>query len=166
MATTCCIASRSREETLRIGEALGARLRPGDVLALEGPLGAGKTTLVQGIARGLGVPPEIPVTSPTFTLVGEYPGRVPLRHADFYRVESAERLADAGFDDLLDGDGVLVVEWPERFPRALPRERLWIRLEIRGESERLLRLEGSGERARALAGELAARAAAQEQAWG
>ncbi len=162
MATTSCVASRSREETLRFGEALGALLRPGDVLALEGPLGAGKTTLVQGLARGLGVPREVPVTSPTFTLVAEYPGRVPLRHADFYRVESAARLADAGFDDLLDGDGVLVVEWPERFPGALPADRLWIRLEIRGESERLLRLLGVGERAEALVGALEARG----QPWG
>jgi tRNA threonylcarbamoyladenosine biosynthesis protein TsaE len=166
MATTCSVVSRSREETLRLGEALGALLRPGDVLALEGPLGAGKTTLVQGIARGLGVPPEVPVTSPTFTLVGEYPGRVPLRHADFYRVESAQRLLDAGFDDLADGEGVLVVEWPERFPDALPSERLWIRLAIRGESERLLVFEAAGERAGALARAVAARFAAREEAWG
>jgi tRNA threonylcarbamoyladenosine biosynthesis protein TsaE len=161
MATTCCVASRSREETVRLGEILGALLRPGDVVALQGPLGAGKTTFVQGLSRGLGVPPEAAVTSPTFTLVAEYPGRVPLRHADFYRVESARRLADAGFDDLLDGDGVLVVEWPERFPDALPPERLWIRLEIRGESERLLRLEGAGERAADLARALAS----QGEAW-
>jgi tRNA threonylcarbamoyladenosine biosynthesis protein TsaE len=165
VATTCSVASRSREQTLRLGEALGALLVPGDVLALEGPLGAGKTTLVQGIARGLGIPPEVPVTSPTFTLVGEYPGRVPLRHADFYRVESSARLADLGFDDLLDGEGVLVVEWPERFAHVLPRDRLWIRLEIRGESERLLRFEGTGERARALVGALSAHGAAREEAW-
>jgi tRNA threonylcarbamoyladenosine biosynthesis protein TsaE len=157
MATTSCLVSRSAEETLRLGEALGAVLRAGDCVALEGPLGAGKTTFVQGLARGLGVPPEVPVTSPTFVLVSEYPARVPLRHADFYRVEGAQRLADAGFDDLLDGEGVLVVEWPERFPAALPAQRLWIRMEIRGESERLLRLDAKGERAEALLGALVAR---------
>jgi tRNA threonylcarbamoyladenosine biosynthesis protein TsaE len=150
MATTSAVRSRSAAETQRVGEALGRALAPGDVIALEGPLGAGKTCLVGGIARGLGVPPEVPVTSPTFVLVAEYPGRVPLRHADFYRVETAQRLLDAGFDDLLDGTGVVVVEWPELLPSALPAERLWIRIEIVGESERRLVLSGTGARAAAL----------------
>jgi tRNA threonylcarbamoyladenosine biosynthesis protein TsaE len=105
---------------------------------------------VGGIARGLGVPADVPVTSPTFVLVAEYPGRVPLRHADFYRVETSQRLLDAGFDDLFDGTGVVVVEWPELLPSALPAERLWIRIEIVGESERRLVLSGTGARAAAL----------------
>ena len=125
-----CVASPSAEHTRALGERLGAALTGGDVVALSGELGAGKTCLVQGIARGLGVDPSVPVTSPTFTLVGEYPGRVRLVHADFYRVESAARLDDAGFDDLLDGRGALVVEWAERFPDALPAERLEITIEI------------------------------------
>ena len=141
------VLSRSPEQTRELGRALGAALEPGDVIALTGPLGAGKTCLVQGIARGLGVPERIPVVSPTFTLVGEYPGRIPLRHADFYRVEGERRLDDAGFPDLLDGRGILVVEWAERVPSALPRDRLEIRMEIRSESERGLRLVGVGPRA-------------------
>ncbi len=156
MATTSAVRSRSAAETQRIGEALGRALAPGDVVALEGPLGAGKTCFAGGIARGLDVPPDVPVTSPTFVLVAEYPGRAPLRHADFYRAESHARLLDAGFDDLFDGAGVVVVEWPELLPEALPRERLWIRLEIVGECERRLVLSGTGERARALADAVAA----------
>ncbi len=150
MATTSAVRSRSADETQRLGEALGRALDPGDVVALEGPLGAGKTCFVGGIARGLDVPPGVPVTSPTYVLVAEYPGRVPLRHADFYRVDGPQRLLDAGFDDLFDGAGVVVVEWPELLPEALPRERLWIRLEIVGESERRLVLSGTGARAQAL----------------
>ncbi len=134
-----------------MGRRLGEQLEGGDVIGLAGELGSGKTCLVQGIARGLGVDPEIPVTSPTFTLVGEYPGRVLLRHADFYRVESYARLEDAGFDDLLDSDAVLVVEWPERFPEALPAERLDIRIALVSESERRLHVKGKGARAAELA---------------
>ena len=100
------VDSSSAEQTQRLGQWLGAELKGGDVIGLAGELGSGKTCLVQGIARGLGVDPGLPVTSPTFTLVGEYPGRVRLRHADFYRVESYARLEDAGFDDLLDSDAV------------------------------------------------------------
>lgn len=150
MEPICCVDSRSPEETRRLGARLGQLLEAGDVVGLEGPLGAGKTCLVQGIAAGLGVDPALPVTSPTFTLVGEYPARIPLRHADFYRVSSYARLEAAGFDDLLDGSGVLVVEWPERFPEALPPEPLLIRIEIRSESERRLWLAGGGPRARAI----------------
>jgi tRNA threonylcarbamoyladenosine biosynthesis protein TsaE len=148
---TSCVDSRSPEETLRLGARLGEILEAGDVIGLEGALGAGKTQFVQGLARGLGTPAETPVSSPTYTLVGEYPGRVPLRHADFYRIESYRRLEDAGFDDLFDGAGVVVVEWAERFPEALPRERLWIRIEIRGESERRLWTTAEGERPQVLA---------------
>jgi tRNA threonylcarbamoyladenosine biosynthesis protein TsaE len=147
MGAELCVDSRSAEETRRLGRLLGEELGPGDFVGLQGPLGAGKTCLVQGIARGLGVAPEVPVTSPTFVLVGEYPGRLPLRHADFYRVESKRRLEDAGFDDLLDGRGVVVVEWPERFPEVLPKEGLEVSIAIRSESERGIRLVAHGSRA-------------------
>ena len=132
MNPTSCCASPSAESTRRLGERLGEALEGGDVVALSGELGAGKTCLVQGIALGLGVDPAVPVTSPTFTLVGEYPGRLILRHADFYRVESYERLVAGGFEDLFDERGALVVEWAERLPEALPDECLQIRIEIEG----------------------------------
>ncbi len=141
------LASRSAEDTRRLGALLGELLVGGDVVCVSGELGAGKTCLVQGIALGLGVDPAILVTSPTFTLVGEYPGRVALRHADFYRVESYARLDDAGFADLLDRSGVLVVEWPERFPDALPEERLEVTIEFVSESARRFQLSGKGDRA-------------------
>ena len=150
--------SRSPAHTRELGRLLGELLQGGDVLALSGPLGAGKTCFVQGLAEGLRVDPRAPVTSPTFGIVAEYPGRVWLRHADFYRVESYARLLDAGFDDLCDASGVLVVEWPERFLEVVPAERLEIRIEPGSDpGERLLRLSARGERAGKLKGELEAR---------
>ena len=154
MAIPSSFRSRSVEDTWALGERLGGCLEPGDVIALRGELGAGKTSLVQGIARGLGVPAEVPVTSPTFVIASEYPGRLPLRHADFYRVEGYERLLDAGFDDMLDGRGVLIVEWPERVLEALPEDPIRIQIYIEaGESgtvdsrPRLLEFSGGGLRA-------------------
>jgi len=158
MSRARSIRSRSAEETQALGRALGELLRPGDVVLLSGPLGAGKTCFVQGLARGLGVAPEVAVTSPTFVLVAEYPGRTWLRHADFYRVESYARLLDAGFDDLASPDGVLVVEWPERFPDALPPERLELRIAADAQTgEREIHVEARGERARELLKELESR---------
>jgi len=147
--------STSADETRALGRQLGERLRGGDVVGLSGPLGAGKTCFVQGLARGVGVPESAAVTSPTFVLVAEYPGRLWLRHADFYRVESYARLLDAGFDDLSGPDGVLVVEWPERFPEALPAERLELRIAADAKSGvREIEVEARGERARELLKEL------------
>jgi tRNA threonylcarbamoyladenosine biosynthesis protein TsaE len=158
MSPELCIHSRSAAETQRLGERLGALLRGGDVVLLSGALGAGKTCFVQGLARGLAVPPAVAVTSPTFVLAAEYPGRVWLRHADFYRVESYARLLDAGFDDLAAPDGVLVVEWPERFPEALPAERLELRIEPGAESEaREIHVAARGARAQELLKELEGR---------
>ncbi len=158
MSPELCAHSRSPGETQALGRALGELLRGGDVVALSGELGAGKTCFVQGLARGLGVPAGVAVTSPTFVLVAEYPARVWLRHADFYRVESYARLLDAGFDDLASADGVLVVEWPERFPEALAPERLELRISADPESGvREFRIEARGERARELLKELESR---------
>ncbi|MCE2392133.1 MAG: tRNA (adenosine(37)-N6)-threonylcarbamoyltransferase complex ATPase subunit type 1 TsaE [Proteobacteria bacterium] len=150
------IHSRSEKQTLELGRLLGSLLEGGDAVGLRGDLGSGKTCFVRGLARGLEVPHEVPVTSPSFTLVNQYPGRLELRHADFYRVESYTRLADAGFDDLLDARGVLVVEWPERFDAALPDDRLEIRIEWVSERERRLSLLPRGLRARELAGRFTA----------
>jgi tRNA threonylcarbamoyladenosine biosynthesis protein TsaE len=154
---------RSRAETAAWGEALGRRLRAGDVVALVGDLGAGKTTLTQAMARGMGI--AEPVTSPTFTLIQEYPGRVPMFHFDPYRLENPEEMADLGFDEYFERDGVIVLEWADRVAALLPAERLTLRLEMlpdaaghpdAEESPRRLRAEAVGARWAALLADLGA----------
>lgn len=108
------ILTNSEEETSAIGARLGASLRQGDVVLLYGELGAGKTAFVRGLARGLGAPPD-DVSSPTFTLIQEYAGRVTLYHVDLYRLEPKE-IPDLGLEDLVVGDGVVAIEWAERWP--------------------------------------------------
>src|SRR5947207_4259598 len=119
--------TESDEETRALGEALGRRLGPGDVVCLQGPLGAGKTTLAQGIARGLEV--EDVVNSPTFTLVQEYAGRLPVYHLDVYRLSGPEEAADLALDELFAAGGVVMIEWPEQIAAALPPDRVEVRLE-------------------------------------
>ena len=125
------ITSHSPEETFAHGHALAASLRAGDVVALDGDLGAGKTHFVKGIAAGIGC--EGDVTSPTFTLVHEYTGgRVPLFHFDFYRLESEEEVLRIGLDDYLGAGGVLVIEWAGKFPGVLPAGTRWFHLRAGG----------------------------------
>jgi tRNA threonylcarbamoyladenosine biosynthesis protein TsaE len=145
------IDSASAEETAALGERLGALLEAGDVLLLDGPLGAGKTALTQGIARGVGVPPERRVASPTFTLVNEHPGRVPLFHLDLYRIEDPGELVEIGVEEALGPRGVAVVEWAERLgPAHTPRERLEIHIDITGPEARRLRFVAVGARPEAV----------------
>lgn len=134
------IISDSPAETRTIGQAIGAALAPGDVVCLNGDLGAGKTHLAQGIAAGAGA--TGPVTSPTFTLVNEYDGRLPLAHFDFYRLERADELDDIGFDEYLDGTRAVIIEWADRFPACLPDGRVDIRIDIGGDERRILHLSG------------------------
>jgi tRNA threonylcarbamoyladenosine biosynthesis protein TsaE len=124
--------TQTEEETRAVGEALGQWLEPGDVVCLAGPLGAGKTTLAQGMARGLGVD-EI-VNSPTFTLVQEYAGRWPVYHLDVYRLSGPEEAVDLAIEELRGAGGVLLIEWPERIAPLLPADRLEIRLEPQGDA--------------------------------
>jgi tRNA threonylcarbamoyladenosine biosynthesis protein TsaE len=157
MSPPICVRSPDAATTQRWGERLGTLLLPGDVVALRGPLGAGKTCFVQGVARGLGVPRSHAVTSPTFTLIGEYPARIPLRHADFYRIETEERLFEIGFDDLLDGRGALLVEWAERWPNALPKDRLEVQIEPLEGGVREIAFSGRGARGERLCAQLGGR---------
>lgn len=140
------------QATEQAGAALAECLQPGDLIGLTGDLGAGKTLLVQGIARGLGVPPEVRVTSPTFTLINEYHGgRLPLYHADLYRIEQALELEELGLDEICGrGDGVVCVEWSDRF-NVLGPDALVLHLEVSGDRERIAWLRGTGARGRALA---------------
>ena len=134
--------SRSPEATERLGEQLGRAAPPGTVIALEGDLGAGKTAFVRGVARGLGV--EGPVTSPTFALLQQYEGRLPLHHFDAY-MEGRERafLADGGLEHLHEG-GVAAVEWAPRVVDFLPTPRLWVVLEHRGPEVRAISVRVDG----------------------
>ena len=127
--------TNSASETRALGERLAAGLRPGDTVILEGELGAGKSELARGIARGLGVTET--VTSPSFTILNVYEsGRCPLYHFDWYRLESEEELYELGMDEYLGGDGIAVVEWAERCPDAVPEDCIRIRLEATGEETR------------------------------
>ena len=121
------------------GEALAAGLRAGDVVALSGGLGAGKTHFTKGLVRGLGG--DDTVTSPTFTLVHEYPsGRLPVFHFDFYRMEREGEVTAIGWDEYLDAGGVCVVEWADRFPALLPAHTQWWALEAESDGRRLRRV--------------------------
>ena len=123
----CVVAEAA--EMVALGRSLAEAMRGGEVIALTGGLGAGKTHLTKGIAAGLGCAGE--VTSPTFSLVHEYSGgRLDLAHLDFYRLESAAELAALGWDELLDLGGVVVAEWADRFPEMLPEWTRWIRIEL------------------------------------
>ena len=134
--------THSAAETRAFGERLAAELRPGDVVLLEGDLGAGKSELARGVARGLGVTET--VTSPSFTILNVYEsGRVPLYHFDWYRLESAEELFEMGMDEYLGGDGIALVEWPGRCPEALPEKCLRIAIEQTGETERRITMSHS-----------------------
>jgi tRNA threonylcarbamoyladenosine biosynthesis protein TsaE len=121
------VDTRSLEETLEFGQRLGRKLQRGDVVALFGELGAGKTALVKGIARGLGITDE--VTSPTFTLIHEYGGgRVPLFHIDLYRLDSLEQALAIGIEEYLDAPGVTAIEWSEKIDKLLPATATRIRI--------------------------------------
>lgn len=138
------LLSRSPAETQEIGKRLGKLAQRGDVFLLTGKLGAGKTCLTQGIAWGLGV--QEYARSPTFVLVTEYQGRLPLYHIDLYRPESVEEILDLGLDDYLYGEGVCVVEWADKALDALSREHLLISISNSSEEKRTLVLEPQGER--------------------
>ncbi len=131
-------------QTQKAGERLGQLLQAGDIVLLEGELGAGKTTLTKGIARGLGVAGY--VNSPTFTLVNEYQGRLPVYHLDCYRLESGAEAEGFGIEEYLYGDGVTLIEWPQRIAEILPVENLRIKLAYVSETRRSLRLEPTGAR--------------------
>jgi tRNA threonylcarbamoyladenosine biosynthesis protein TsaE len=147
--------TRSPARTAAVGARLGELLRPGDVVALVGELGAGKTQLVRGACAGAKVPAS-EVSSPSFAIVATYRGRIPVHHADLYRIADEDELYATGFGDLVGGEGALLVEWADRIPGALPGERLTLALahdEARP-SVRHLTITGTGPRHAALAREL------------
>ncbi len=136
--------SFSEDDTYRLGVSLGEYAEPGDILALWGELGAGKTLLTRGMARGLGVPPEIPVTSPTFTFINEYDGRLHLYHLDLYRLSHPDELETLPWREALFGEGVAVIEWPDRLGNELPEGRWDARIEVTGDETRSIVIEARG----------------------
>lgn len=146
------VISHSPEETRRFGAKLGRLAQPGDVFLLCGGLGVGKTCLVQGIARGLGIRDY--VASPSFVLVRELSGRLPLYHIDFYRLDHLEEIAELGLDDYLYGKGVSAVEWAEKGLSLLPEEHLSIEIGFLSGKERRLKLKPHGQRYRQLISKL------------
>ncbi|HNP60226.1 MAG TPA: tRNA (adenosine(37)-N6)-threonylcarbamoyltransferase complex ATPase subunit type 1 TsaE [Nitrospirales bacterium] len=136
----------SAQETIKFGERLGKLLTGGDVLALTGDLGAGKTVLTCGIALGLGIPMD-QVSSPTFTLIQEYSGAIPLIHVDLYRLDGPSDISTLGLEEYFTPNTIVLIEWAERFPQILPADHITICLEY-GEAEdvRLFTVSGSGPR--------------------
>ncbi|BBB92299.1 MAG TPA: tRNA (adenosine(37)-N6)-threonylcarbamoyltransferase complex ATPase subunit type 1 TsaE [Methylomusa anaerophila] len=148
----------SPDTTFQFGQSLGRMLRAGDVVCLSGDLGAGKTLLTQGITTGLEV--EEIVTSPTFSLMNIYQGKdatgaaLNIYHFDFYRLESAAELIDIGFDEYLSANGLIIIEWPDRFRDYFPDEYLWIEIQAHSDERRQLTLLGYGTRYKKLCKEL------------
>jgi len=132
---TCTSASPA--ETESAGRSVARNLPPGTVVALVGPLGAGKTQFVKGLAAEMGAP--VSVTSPTFTLIHEYTGgRIPIYHFDFFRLEDRQAAERLGLDEYFFGDGISIVEWADKFPELIPPGARWISLEPKSENERLI----------------------------
>lgn len=136
------VSSNCEADTIRAGRELAALLRPGDVVALYGELGAGKTAFIRGVAQGLGI--DARVSSPTFTIVNEYPGAVPLFHFDMYRLASSEELFEIGWEDYLLRGGVCCVEWSENVSDAIPPEALRVEIVKTGEERREILISGEG----------------------
>lgn len=133
------------QRTEVFGTLLGRIAEPGDIITLAGTLGSGKTALTQAIGRGIGIDPRIYITSPTFALLHEYQGRIPLYHMDLYRLGSEEEIESLGFPEYFYGIGLTVIEWPERLGNLMPAERLHIELVISGEVSRIAHLNAHGE---------------------
>ena len=132
--------TKTAEETIQLGEKIGKMLKPGTVIAMEGTLAAGKTTITKGIAKALGITETI--TSPTFTLISEYEGNMPLYHMDVYRLDSAEDFLNLGVEDMIyDGNGVAIIEWSEKIRSELPKSTITIRLETAENNGRKITIE-------------------------
>lgn len=137
------LKANSEEETFLIGKRLGQLLRPSMIICLSGDLGTGKTHLTKGIAAGLEI--EDYITSPTYTLINEYKGRIPLYHFDVYRLENSDELNELGYQEYFFGSGVTVIEWADIINDVIPKDRLWIILhKIDGDKRRII-IDGAGE---------------------
>jgi tRNA threonylcarbamoyladenosine biosynthesis protein TsaE len=144
------VLTRSVTETLQLGKRMGRLLRSGEVVALTGELGSGKTHFIKGLAAGIGVERPDYITSPSFTLIHEYIGRIPFYHIDLFRLATEEEAEELGIEEYLGRKGVAAVEWADRIPTLLPKELLWINLRYLGPSIRSIQIAGEGPRYEAL----------------
>ena len=129
----------SAKETVELGKKIGSFLKKGDIIAMQGTLGAGKTTITKGIAQALGINETI--TSPTFCLISEYEGKMPLYHMDVYRLDGAEDFANLGTEDMLYGEGVSIIEWSEKIMEELPHKTIILKLEPHDDGARTITIE-------------------------
>ena len=136
MLTFC---TKSADETIQLGQKIGSLLKKGDIIAMQGTLAAGKTTITKGIAQALGITDTI--TSPTFCLISEYYGKMPLYHFDVYRLEGTEDFINLGADDMLYGDGVSIIEWSEKIMDELPSRTIILRLIPQEDGSRIIEIE-------------------------
>lgn len=136
------IISNSAEQTKELAHFIGKKLRQGDVLALSGELGSGKTCFTTGLARGLGVDDKYQITSPTFTLINEYPGRYKLYHFDLYRLKDYSEFEDLGHEEYFYANGICVIEWAEKIKKILPKDAFFISFEYVDENKRKIVIEG------------------------
>lgn len=138
------LCTSSPEETIQLGQFIGEILKAGSVIGLCGELGTGKTHLIKGLAKGLGVDRRYYVTSPSFTIINEYPGRIPLNHIDLYRLEEIDEMQELGYEEYFYGDGVTAIEWAEKILSFLPEDRLMVEITHLGENRRKFRIKGLG----------------------
>ena len=148
------ISSKSTSQTIRLGKSIGSRLWAGDVVALSGELGVGKTHFIKGLATGVGVGKSTYVSSPSFTLINEYPGKVPFYHIDLFRLESQKEAEGLGLEDYFQGEGITAIEWADKIPRLLPKEMVSIHIVYTGRNMRSIKIIGKGKRYEELINEL------------
>lgn len=135
--------TKSAEETISLGKKIGSKLKKGDIIAMQGTLAAGKTTITKGIAQSLGISEDI--TSPTFCLISEYYGKIPLYHMDVYRLDGTDDFINLGVDDMLYGDGVCIIEWSEKIMDELPKNTIILRIMPQEDGSRKIELENFNE---------------------
>jgi tRNA threonylcarbamoyladenosine biosynthesis protein TsaE len=140
------LQSQKTSETIRIGKHIGSHLQSGDVVGLVGELGTGKTQFIKGLAAGAGVGNSTYITSPSFTLINEYKGKIPFYHIDLYRLSSEKEVEELGLEEYFQGEGITAVEWADKIPSLLPKELLWIHIHYRGKHTRSLEIFGEGKR--------------------
>ena len=138
--------SKSPSETIRIGKTIGSSLQAGDVVALMGELGAGKTQFIKGLAQGVGVGKSVYVSSPSFTLINEYKGEIPFYHIDLYRLEEEKEAEELGLEEYFHGEGITAIEWADRIPSLLPSELLRVQIHYIGKQTRSIALVAKGKR--------------------